>query len=231
MAFDWETLDKIRYDDYIRIKNNIDLTAYNIGFNQFNWQREVNQGDEVEANDVIELREAIDYLDDQNYCALENTDKWTGKYDSRQTGDYSIADDAVDGMEYSSVDRTRNSNYDNGDESFYNGDNYMGRELNEDNTINESDHTTFRGNEDQDEKGDHDGGVESDRDSHHMGTQNSDVKSTYFISRCLSHYIDNWRDKTADCTSVFWAVDNAEYESHYDYHYRSRLSTKLYDIS
>ncbi len=76
MAFVWTTIsvgNPIKASEYGEIRSNADDTADNLSVPHYNWDDVApSAGDKIKGLEGIELQDAIDYLDDENYCQTEH---------------------------------------------------------------------------------------------------------------------------------------------------------------
>jgi len=85
MGFNWTNIDSniiITSDQYIEMKDACDTTATEIGISKYSWTSNSNifRGNLITANSFNEMRDAVDYLDNNNYCGSHNNDRNTGHY-------------------------------------------------------------------------------------------------------------------------------------------------------
>ena len=74
MAFSWTALDDpIEVSEYTEIRSNADITADNLSVAHYTWTNVIpSVQDKITASEFIEFQDAVDYLDDENYCRTEH---------------------------------------------------------------------------------------------------------------------------------------------------------------
>ncbi len=77
MGFSWTPLTrglKIKSDPLSEIKNNVDSLTSTMGISSFGWSGDESQQSKViKENGLDELKQAIDYTDDNNVCVTDNS--------------------------------------------------------------------------------------------------------------------------------------------------------------
>jgi len=117
MAFTWNIIDlteDISIDDYQEIKDNIDTVAGKLPTNpgNYSWIYNPSQEDEILYEYTQELRDAADWLDDNNVCNNYNSD-----YDSGVDGAH---DYGVDSGQYSGRDSSQHGTVNSSDFASHN---------------------------------------------------------------------------------------------------------------
>jgi len=104
MAFSWISVSAgtIAAASHVNeVKTNTDTLAANLGIANYGWtEMPVVSGDFMDANQIQELQDALDYIDTNNTCSSENVAK----------------DTTVDGVDDATVDATDNTAVDSGDD-------------------------------------------------------------------------------------------------------------------
>jgi len=73
MGFTWAPIEgQVHKDsDDAELRTNIDTVISDLDATAFNWTDVSAQGEIIRASEILQIREAADYADDQNYCRAE----------------------------------------------------------------------------------------------------------------------------------------------------------------
>lgn len=122
--------------DINQIKTSTDTLADNLSISHYSWvEMPVSQGDIMEASEITELQDALDYIDTNNICSAENAIRYStddsgydatadssqnSTVDSSQDGTYNASQDTgVDSPQYTAVDTDQHNTYLNGQDAVY----------------------------------------------------------------------------------------------------------------
>lgn len=120
MGFGWTAISvgDVLLDDIIdQIQTNVNTVYSDLELSEYSWlELPVDAGDEIDDADFQEIRDAIDYADDQNSCRNHDA--------SYNAADNATAKSGDDATAYTGVDNPHNStvygSQDNGYDSSYN---------------------------------------------------------------------------------------------------------------
>jgi len=116
MAFSWTPVtdgDLIQGDHYNEVKNNIDNLISRLGIAAYSWNRfPKSSGDKIDDQDTQELRDAADYVYDNNVCSSDNSTYYSSVDNSDLSGDLSTNNSGFHGTNYVTVDSGQKSGVD-----------------------------------------------------------------------------------------------------------------------
>ena len=137
MAFSWNTVTAgvtiAKADDINQVKNNTDTLADNLSLAHYSWsEMPVVAGDIIEAAQVTELQDALDYIDTNNVCSTDNA-SYFGTDNPAFDNTADLTQDAtVDGTDNGAI----NTNVDNGVDGAFNSGVNVDRHYLYDNNVN-----------------------------------------------------------------------------------------------
>lgn len=78
MAFTWRNITKgqsiMSVQDFNDVQESADVLADNLGVSRYSWSLfPLNQGEQIRVSHLDELRSGLDYIDDENVCAAEQS--------------------------------------------------------------------------------------------------------------------------------------------------------------
>lgn len=150
MGFSWTNI--IRYVTEIaaahinQVKTNVDSVYTDLELTAYNWlYLPVSVGDEIQHEDFKEMRDAIDYADNMNYCRSHDV-SYMGADDAvaRRTV-YTGEKTGVDSTHRATVYSGQNSGYDSWYKSAYKNDHKSGVLSDENTGVDSGVHTTACG--------------------------------------------------------------------------------------
>ncbi|MHA1286143.1 MAG: hypothetical protein ACTSPB_01945 [Candidatus Thorarchaeota archaeon] len=103
------------------LKDNVDAVYSDLQLSPFNWSElaDTEKITQIDEDDIKELRDAIDYADDMNYCREHDATYYVTYHDDENTT-YEAANDAgIDGTYYTTYDNDEHVTVKSGDNSGY----------------------------------------------------------------------------------------------------------------
>jgi hypothetical protein len=140
MAFAWTAVavDTIfTAAHYNQVKTNTDTLCGELGIANYTWTLfPVSAGsDRFDYNDTKQLRDAIDYVFDNNSCSSDNLTNWTTVDPIQCVVFDANVDDAVDNDQHNTYNADKDTTVDNDQHTTYNAD--------KDTTVDNDQHNTY----------------------------------------------------------------------------------------
>lgn len=188
MAFSWSNLGTlVEAYDLNEIKNNVDIKADEMGIDRYDWKENpVFISDVVKVSETKEMRDAVDYLDDNNVCSTY----YSANYETDNNDHNDVVDNDQDTGYYSDedagIDNDKNTGYYSVENSGKYSDVCSGHNDVEDGTIYSDNEDSFFSDEDGSRATGRNRGVNSAKNSSVDGSDKSGYCGDYNTPVCSS---------------------------------------------
>ena len=123
MGFSWTNIvqyvTEVKAAHINQVKTNVDSVYTDLELSAYNWlYLPVSVGDEMQHEDFKEMRDAIDYADDMNYCRSHNASYMGTDYTDHRGTVYTGENTGYDSGYLAGVDGNYDSGYDSAHKSY-----------------------------------------------------------------------------------------------------------------